>query len=145
MLAKVTQVSPSISGVRRFRFAVGALACVLLPAGSRIQGSGMLAWTMYSRTGEFRIDLVTFDATGRAHVRNPTILASGADPNTAALLAGSDHWRQGASVHVIRGGLYDFAGYACRETGASSVVITLHVRRGSDSEQATRCERQCAP
>jgi hypothetical protein len=132
-----------ISRVRGFRLAVGVLACVLLPAGSRLQGSGLLAWTMYSRTGEFRIDLVTLDSTGRAHTRNPTILASGADANTGALLAGSDHWREGASIYVIRAGLYDFAGYACRETGASSVVITLHERRGTDHETATRCERRC--
>lgn len=105
----------------------------------------MLAWTMYSRTGEFRIDLVTFDAAGRAHVRNPTILAGGADPSAAALLAGSDHWRDGPSVYVLRSGLYDFAGYACRETSASSIVITLHERRGSDSELSTRCERRCGP
>jgi hypothetical protein len=131
--------------VRRFRLAVGALACVVLPLGSRIQGSGLLAWTMYSRTGEFRIELVTFDATGRAHARNPTILAGGADPNTAALLAGSDHWREGVGLYVLRLGLYDFAGYACRETGASSVVVTLHERRGSDSEVSTRCERRCGP
>jgi hypothetical protein len=135
----------SVSRVRRLRFIVGALACVVLPAGSRLQGTGMLAWTMYSRTGEFRIDLVAFDAAGRAHLRNPTVLAAGASSDVASLLAGSDHWRQAASVAALREHLHDLAGHACRELNAASVVVTLHERRGSHSEVATTCERVCEP
>ncbi len=134
----------SVAGVRRLRSVVGLLVCVVLPAGSRAQGSGIFAWTMYSRTGEFRVDLVAVDAAGRAHIRNPTVLADGASGDIASLLAGSDHWRQAASLAALRDHLDDLAAYACRELHAASVVVTLHERRGSHSEQATTCERRCA-
>jgi hypothetical protein len=105
----------------------------------------MLAWTMYSRAGEFRIDLVAFDAVGRAHLRNPTVLAEGATLGAASLLAGSDHWRPGPSVANLRSHLDDLAAYACRELGASSVEITLHERTGGRPERATTSRRPCSP
>jgi hypothetical protein len=105
----------------------------------------MLAWTMYSRTAEFRVELVAFDAAGRAHLRNPTLLADGASGDVPSLLAGSDHWRQATSIASLRDHLGDLAAHACTELKAASVVITLHERHGGHSEQATTCERQCAP
>jgi hypothetical protein len=105
----------------------------------------MLAWTMYSRAGEFRIDLIAFDAAGRAHLRNPTVLADGAAPEVASLLAGSDHWRQGPSVATLRAHLDDLAAYACRELNAASVELTLRERSGDRRERATTSQRRCAP
>lgn len=133
-----------MSRIRRLRFLVGAFACVILPAGSRAFGTGMLSWTMYSRVGEFRVDLVAFDADGRAHLRNPTVLAEGATEDVAVLLAGADHWRPATSVTVLREHLDDLAGYACQQLGARSIVITLHERRGSGSHWATECSHPCA-
>jgi hypothetical protein len=130
--------------IRRLRFVVGALVCFVLPAGSLIEGSGMLAWTMYSRAGEFRIDLVAFDSEGRAHLRNPTVLADGATLGAAALLAGSDHWRQGPSVAALRSHLDDLAAYACRELNAVSIEISLHERTGHGPERATTSRLTCA-
>ncbi len=105
----------------------------------------MLAWTMYSRIAEFRVELVAFDAAGRAHLRNPTILADGASGAVSSLLAGSDHWRQATSLAALRDHLGDLAAYACAELHAASVTLTLHERHGGRSELATTCERQCAP
>jgi hypothetical protein len=136
---------PSVAGVRHLRILVGALVCVVLPLGSRVQGSGMLAWTMYSRIEEFRVDLVAFDGAGRAHLRNPSVLAEGASADVASLLAGSDHWRQAVSVGSLRDHLGDLADYACRELHAASVVVTVHERRGGHYDQATVCERRCTP
>jgi hypothetical protein len=135
----------SAVAIRRLRFVVGAVVCFLLPAGSWVEGSGKLAWTMYSRLGEFRIDLVAFDADGRAHLRNPTVLAGGATLGAASLLAGSDHWRPGPSVAALRGHLDDLAAYACHELGAVSVEITLHERSSGRSERATKSRRRCSP
>ena len=70
---------------------------------------------MYSRAGEFRIDLVAFDADGRAHSRNPTVLAEHAAPIEASLLAGSEHWRPGPSVATFRTHLDELADHACKE------------------------------
>lgn len=136
---------PSVSRIRCLRFVVGAIACFALPAGSLVQGSGTFAWTMYSRAGQFRIDLVAFDADGRAHLRNPTVLADGATPEAASLLAGSEHWRQGPSLAVLRAHLDDLAAYACRDLGAASVELTLHERRDPGEQRATSSRRRCLP
>lgn len=131
-------------GPRSLRFVVGALVCFVLPAGSWIDGSGAFAWTMYSRAGEFRIDLVAFDAEGRAHMRNPTLLAEHAAPIEASLLAGSDHWRPGPSVATFRTHLDDLAAYACTELGAAAVEVTLRERVRSGERSTTR-RRVCGP
>ncbi len=129
---------------RRLRFVVGALVCFVLPAGSWFDGSGAFAWTMYSRAGEFRIDLVAFDADGRARTRNPTMLAEHAAPIEASLLAGSDHWRQGPSVATFRTHIDDLADYACAELGAAAVEVTLRERVRSRERSTTR-HRICSP
>ncbi|MGO9838540.1 MAG: hypothetical protein ACLP1X_30530 [Polyangiaceae bacterium] len=126
------------------RLVVGAVVCFVLPAGSLVRGSGMLAWTMYSRAGEFRIDLVAFDSAGRAHIRNATVLADGATLGAAALLAGSDHWRQGPSVAALRWHLDDLAAYACRDLNATSIEISLHERMGNGPERVTSSHLVCA-
>jgi dienelactone hydrolase len=105
----------------------------------------MLAWTMYSRIVEFRVDLVAFDGAGRAHLRNPSILADRMPADLASLLAGSDHWREAVSVGALRDHLGDLADYACRDLHAASVLVTIHERRGGHYDQATACERRCAP
>ena len=130
---------------RLVRSCVGVLACLVLPAASRLEGSATLAWTMYSRSGEFRIDLVTTDDAGRRRTRNPTLLAEHAPPAAASLLAGSDHWRPGASLATLRHHLDDLADAACRETAATSVELTLHERTSDGAERSTTSRRACAP
>jgi hypothetical protein len=131
--------------IRRLRWIVGAVACVVLPAASWVQGSRVFAWSMYAHAGEFRIDLVAFDANGRAHARNPTVLAEHAAPATAALLAGSEHWRPGPSLAVLRAHLADLADYACHELGASTIEVTLQERPSPDRERMTSQRKVCAP
>jgi hypothetical protein len=131
--------------IRRLRWIVGALICVALPAGSWIEGSRFFAWSMYSGAAEFRLDLVTFDADGRARPRNPTALAEHAAPAAGALLAGSDHWRPGPSVAVLRGHLSDLGDYACRDLRSSSVEVTLHERSAPRAERVTTQRTRCAP
>jgi hypothetical protein len=132
-----------VAPIRRLRLVVGAVVCFVLPAGSLVQGSGMFAWTMYSHAGEFRIDIVAFDSVGRAHIRNATVLADGATLGAAALLAGSDHWRQGPSVAALRAHLDELAAYACRELNAASVEIALHERMGDGPERVTQSHLVC--
>jgi hypothetical protein len=125
------------------RWIVGALICVVVPAGSWIEGSRFFAWSMYSRAAEFRLDLVTFDADRRARPRNPTALAEHAAPAAGALLAGSDHWRPAPSVAALRAHLSDLARYACSDLGASTVEVTLHERSGSGIERTTTQRTGC--
>jgi hypothetical protein len=131
------------SRVRRVRFVVGAIACVVLPAASWLAGEPTFAWTMYARSGEFRIDLLAFDADGRLHRRNPTLLAEHASPGAALLLAGSDHWRPGPSMATLRAHLDDAAAYACGQVAAASVELTLHERRTGIAEHSTTARCDC--
>jgi len=131
------------SRVRALRAWIGAIACVLLPAASWLDGSGTFAWAMYSRAGEFCIDLVAFDADGTPHRRNPTLLAGHAGFGAAPLLAGSDHWRQGPSMAILRHHMGALAEYACSETGAASVEVTLHERVLGGTERTTTRRRGC--
>jgi hypothetical protein len=122
------------------------VVAVLLPGVSRLAGSGELAWTMYSRADEFRIDFVTFDAAGTGHRRNPSALAQHAAPSAAMLLAGSEHWRVGPVLHPLRAHLDDLAAYGCRETGASErVELVLHERTSGGQTRETRADRVCSP
>ena len=132
----------AVRRTRRLRLGIGVLACLGLPAASWLEGSRAFAWTMYSRTGDFRIDLVSIDPSGQRHVRNPTLLADGASPGAAALLAGADHWRPGPSTAVLRDHLPELAAHACTATGAASIELTLHERPGGH-ERTTTTRRPC--
>jgi hypothetical protein len=100
---------------------------------------------MYSRATEFCIDLRTFDAGGAANRRNPTLLAAHANPGAASLLAGSDHWRQGPSMAILRHHLDELAAYACSETRAAAVEVTLRERLVGGAERASRTRHECDP
>src|SRR5450432_1257639 len=141
--ATIAAVPLDVQGTRLVRWSVGAIACLVLPAGSRLAGPATFAWTMYSRATEFRIDFITTDTAGRRRSRNPTALAEHALPSTALLLGGSDHWRQGPST-PLRSHLDDLADYACRETHAVAVELTLHERTHGDPERAATSRRVCA-
>jgi hypothetical protein len=110
-----------------------------------LEGSATFAWTMYSRAGEFCIDLFTFDAGGRVHRRNPTLLAPNAAHGAASLLAGSDHWRPGPSMAILRRHVGELTEYACTETGAVIVEVTLRERVVGGAERATTRRRRCEP
>src|SRR6185312_753593 len=104
-----------MDGVRRaraLRACVGVIVCAVLPIASMARGSSIFAWTMYSRAGRFRIDLVATDAAGARRVRNPTILAEHASAAAADLVAGSDGWRDG-SAGLLRAHLDELAEHAC--------------------------------
>jgi hypothetical protein len=139
------QPARDASVARTLRAGIGAIVCVLLPAASWLEGSGTFAWTMYSRATEFCIDLLTFDTAGAAHRRNPTLLASHADPGAASLLAGSDHWRQGPSMAILRHHLAELADYACSETGAAAVEVTLRERVVGGAERTANERHGCDP
>jgi hypothetical protein len=134
-----------LTRTRVLRASIGAIGCVLLPVASWLEGSGMFAWAMYSRASEYRVDLLTFDADGGLHRRNPTFLATHAGLGAASLLAGSDHWRQGPSMAILRRHLDELAQYACPETHAAAVEVTLRERVAGGAERATTRRRSCTP
>jgi hypothetical protein len=128
---------------QRLHLAVGVFVVLVLPLASWIDGSGQLAWTMFSRTGQYRLDLRADDVPV-----NPTELAAAAAPgSTAMALAGSDHFRHHDVMRAtMRRHLDDIAHLACRTRPAVTVVASLQERLRTDEPIRTttvtvRCDR----
>lgn len=101
------------------------IAIVVLPALSWLDGSGQLAWTMFSRTGHYRLALT---ADGRPV--NPTQVAAAAAPGpTSAALSGADHFRhQDVWRATLHRHLRDVAQLVCRLHPGARVVARLDER-----------------
>src|SRR3954470_11583382 len=101
----------SLPSGARVHLVVGVIAILLLPLVSWLDGSGQLAWTMFSRTGQYRLRL----AAGGMPI-NPTELAAAATPGpTSIALSGADHFRHHDVVRAtLRRHLEDIARLACR-------------------------------
>jgi len=120
------------------------IAIGIVPLASWLDGSGQLAWTMFSRTGQYRLALRADGAT-----INPTALAAAAAPGpTAFALSGADHFRhQDVWRATLRRHLAGIAELACRlRPGAVAITARLdeRVRTTSDvrtSEVTVRCAR----
>lgn len=122
---------------------VGAVLFVLLPAGSRLFGDAFFAWTMYSRSSEYRIDIEVHDTSGWRSVA-PTGLADDASPSIGATLIGAESFRRGASLAVFERHLEEFALFVCAERARDRVRVTLHQRDDAQSQEAvTRVEAAC--
>lgn len=127
--------------MRRLHAIVGALTLVVLPLVSRVFGDGFFAWTMYSTTGEYRVEVQVHDARGWRSVA-PTGLADHASSSVASLLVSAETYRRGPSVAVLRAHLGELATFVCRERGGDRAVVVLQERRGQN-ERSTREEAQC--
>jgi len=128
----------------RTHLIVGAIVCVALPLASRVEGARTFAWTMFAASGEYRIEIVEIDDEGRARSMNPTALAEHAAPSAVRVLGGADHWRRGASVATLRTHLDDLAAYACDESHAATIEVTLRERaHDGAAERATTARRAC--
>jgi hypothetical protein len=127
---------------QRLHLVVGVIAIVLLPALSWLDGSGQLAWTMFSRTGQYRLALTADGAQV-----NPSELAAAAAPGpTSIALAGADHFRHHdvwrATLHRHLG---DVAQLVCRLRPGTRVTARLDERAHTTSEiQTTEVTIQCA-
>jgi hypothetical protein len=114
----------------RIHVIVGVLLAAVLPAYSWLDGSGWLAWTMFSRSETYRLRAEVTDGTGVAHAINPTALATFADPETAAYLSGTEHWRHAPVGNAIRANLASLAKIACRCVPAAlEATLTMDMRK----------------
>lgn len=64
--------SPTLT---RPHLALAVLFCLLVPALSWLDGTGFLAWTMYSGTGTYRLRITAFPPSGAPRLVAPTELA----------------------------------------------------------------------
>ena len=113
--------------------ALAALAaCVVVPGLSWLDGSGRLAWTMYSASGSYRLRIVALRADGSRRPMAPTSLAQGAGSELVPYLTGGERWRV-APAGVLDGRLADLAPLACRHRDADAVEITLETKHSLDA------------
>src|SRR5438477_12954088 len=108
----------------RLHAAVALFACVVLPAGSRT-GAGLFAWTMYSRSAGFRLEVRARDGAGGVRSVAPTELAAASGGPAVAFLAGAEAFRHHPGAAILAAHLDDVAGLACRVTAAAHVELVL--------------------
>lgn len=126
----------------RVHVAVGILVVLLLPLASWLDGSGQLAWTMFSRTGRYRLELIS---DGKP--LNPTEVAAFAAPGpTSSALAGADHFRHhDVARATLRRHLTDIASLACKLRPGTTITARLHERVRTDAPiRTTEVMMPCA-
>jgi len=118
----------------RLHAVVAFVVAIALPAWSWRDGSGWLAWTMFSGSQTYRIGITVIDSEGGLHVVNPTALASLASDDAAIYLTGAERYRQAPIGPSFRSNLPTLGALACRQVPrAANVTITLEVRNSLDA------------
>src|SRR6478672_6632111 len=110
----------------RVHRALAVLVGIVLPGYSWLDGSGWLAWTIFSKSATYRVHLSVADETGGATLINPSALARFAGEQVALYLSGAEHFRQGPMVNAFAANLDGWAKLACRTVpGAARATVTL--------------------
>jgi hypothetical protein len=126
--------------------AAGVLLAVVLPATSWLDGSGRFAWTMFSKSETYRLEIDVVDTGGAKRPLSPSALAMRAGPTARAYLGGTEAFRHAPVASTIRRHLSEIGALACAERGAASIEIALFVRRTLDAEPSeTRAKVTCPP
>jgi hypothetical protein len=121
------------------------LAALLIPAASRLFGSGRLAWTMFSKTATYRLDITGARASGGAQALAPTALAALANGPVTVYLAGADSWRPTAAGPLLRAHLPELAALACRLGPFTAITLELQERASLEAPiRSTTAKVACA-
>jgi hypothetical protein len=128
----------------RTHMILGLVAILLLPAGSWWRGPGSFAFTMFSRSGSYRLRIVVTDPSGKAQRIPPTALAAQLGGSVGNLLAGSESWRYAPFGALLRRRIDEVATLACTLPGAATARVELDERETLDapprtSRALTRC------
>lgn len=124
--------------------ALAVLVCVVMPGLTWRDGSGWLAWTMFSKSETYRFEVTALDASGGRYVA-PTALAAHMHGALRSMLAGAESWRHGPFGAALASQLPGIARVACSVSGAHAVSVTLERRRTLDAPIVRNTvERQCA-
>jgi hypothetical protein len=124
------------------------LAMVLaaaLPGYSWLDGSGWLAWRMFSKSQTYRLTVNVTDAGGVVHAVNPAELARFTTADVAVYLSGSERFRHAPMGRTLRDNLPALAPLACRcVPRAARASMTLEFRDTLDAPtEATTREVRC--
>jgi hypothetical protein len=122
----------------RLHAVVALLFGVVMPASSWLDGSGWLAWTMFSKSQTYRLTVRVIDLGGARHLVNPTALSRFADNDAAIYLSGAEHFRQAPISRAFAANLPSLGRLACRTvSGSTRATITLETRKNLDAAVQT--------
>jgi hypothetical protein len=119
---------------------LAALVCVVIPGASWLDGSGGLAWTMFSGSRSYRLEIAAVAADGSRRALAPTELARYAGVEEAPYFVSADTWRMMPSRGLFLR-LAEVGRLACRLRPTPEVEITLFTRRTLDAPVASHVER----
>lgn len=119
---------------------LAAIVCLVLPGGSWLTGSGALAWTMFSGSRSYRLEIAGTFPDGTRRPLAPSALGRFAGIEEAPYFVSADRWRMMPSrgLHLR---LAEVAQLACRLGPVKEVEITLFTKRNLDAEAKSRVER----
>jgi hypothetical protein len=109
---------------------VGVLVCLAIPLASWVFGGrGRFAFTMYSSTVTYRLEIAWLDARGTRHALALTDVAREVSFDSAApFLAGADVYRTVPQIDALRDHLRDVARAACGTGHGPTIEIALYER-----------------
>lgn len=120
---------------RRHRSLLAVLAfvvCIVLPALSWLDGTGFLAWTMYSWSGSSRLSIIAVDREGSRRPIPPTSLARWVGRDESHYLVAAEGWRM-RSWRGLRDELPNLGALVCRVESATAVELRLDTKRTLDA------------
>ena len=118
----------------RLHVFLAVLVCLLIPGWSWLDGSGWLAWTMFSHSSTYRLRVVGASLGGEPRFIAPTELAARASPDLGTFLAGTERWHHAPVGPTLRRHLSEVAALGCGITSdLRSVEVTLEERRTLDA------------
>jgi hypothetical protein len=127
--------------MKRLGARIAIIALVVIPLGSRLFGDGLIGYTMYSSTSEFRLDVVVTERNGATHPIAPTGLAEGARPHLASAHAGAESFHRTQSA-PLRNHLREVGVRVCETRDVATVALDLH-ERDARGERVTHVEVTC--
>jgi hypothetical protein len=121
--------------------ALCVLVCAALPLGSWLFAGGALAYTMYSSTVAYRLEIVAYDAGDRATPVSPADLVPQVSAHAAPFLQGAYQLREVPQIDALRAHLADLGRIACRHAAAVRVDVVLHEKPPAETAEVIRTAR----
>ena len=130
----------------RLHAVVALFVAVVMPAYSWRDGSGWLAWTMFSKSQMYRLAVTVTDADGIVHLINPSELTRLTGDDVGIYLAGAEHYRHAPVGAAFRRELPLLAHLACQLVPRSTRAgVRLDFRATLDSAvDVTEAQASCA-
>ena len=130
----------------RLHVALALLTGLAVPAASWLDGSGWLAWTMYSRSGSYRLTVYGRERSSGSRIPiAPTAMSVRASGLIRTALGGADHWRFSPFGSTLRGYLASLGQLACEVEDVARVDLLLEEQAALDAPiLRTRASVMCA-